>query len=233
LSPVAGLVIVNGVAAMAAYASHYHALQLGPVAVVSPIGAGYAVVGVLLAIVILGERPSPLALIGMLVAIVGTVLVSTDLPAFRARIHEPAPGLWWGVGSAVGFGVAGFILGWIVQETDDWVAALWASRFSMLVAFVPLVVARRRELDRFRRAVGIGLGIAFALLAGAADILGVATFSLGAERVDVSILLASSAIFPLIAVIASFVWLHERLVTNQYVGVGLVVTGLALLGLGS
>lgn len=231
LAGVIGLVVVNGIVAMAAYATHYHALQLGPVAVVSPIGAGYAVVGVLLAIVILGERPTPLALTGMLVAIAGTVLVSTDLPALRAKIHEPAPGLWWGVGSAVGFGVAGFILGWIVQETDDWVASLWASRFSMLVAFVPLVLARRRELDRLRGAAA--LGIVFALVAGAADILGVASYSLGAEREDVSILLAASAVFPLIAVVASFVWLHERLVANQYLGVVLVVTGLALLGLGS
>jgi drug/metabolite transporter (DMT)-like permease len=231
LTGVIGLVVVNGIVAMAAYATHYHALQLGPVAVVSPIGAGYAVVGVLLAIVILGERPTPLALTGMIVAIAGTVLVSTDLPALRAKIHEPAPGLWWGVGSAVGFGVAGFILGWIVQETDDWVASLWASRFSMLVAFVPLVLARRRELDRLRSAAA--LGVVFALVAGAADILGVASYSLGAEREDVSILLAASAVFPLIAVVASFVWLHERLVANQYFGVVLVVTGLALLGLGS
>jgi drug/metabolite transporter (DMT)-like permease len=231
LSAVLGLVALNGIVAMAAYASHYHALQLGPVAVVSPIGAGYAVVGVLLAIVILGERPTPLALTGMVVAIVGTILVSTDLPAFRARIHEPAPGLWWGVGSAIGFGVAGFILGWVVQETNDWVAALWASRLSMLVAFVPLVLARRRELTRLRRAAR--LGVVFAMLAGATDILGVGTYSLGAERVDVSILLASSAVFPLIAVVASFVWLHERLVANQYAGVALVVTGLALLGLGT
>lgn len=231
LGGVLGLVALNGIVAMAAYATHYHALRLGPVAVVSPIGAGYAVVGVLLAIVVLGERPTPLALAGMIVTVVGTMLVSTDLPAFVARIHEPAPGLWWAVGSAVGFGIAGFILGWIVQETDDWVAALWASRSSMLVAFVPLVIARRAELSRLRRAAT--LGVAFALLAGAADILGVATYSLGAERVDVSLLLASSAVFPLIAVVASFVWLHERLVVNQYGGVGLVVTGLVLLGLGS
>lgn len=231
LSGVIVIVALNGTAAMAAYATHYHALQLGPVAVVSPIGAGYAVVGVLLSIVILGERPTPLALVGMAVAIAGTFLVSTDLPALRAKIHEPAPGLWWGVGSAIGFGVAGFTLGWIVQETDDWVAALWASRFSMLVAFVPLVIARRRELCRRRGA--IALGVVFALVAGAADILGVATFSLGAERVDVSILLAASAVFPLIAVVASFIWLKERLVANQYMGVILVVVGLALLGLGS
>ena len=51
--------------AMSAYALHYHALELGPVSVVSPIGAGYAVVGVCSAIVILGERPSTLALVGI------------------------------------------------------------------------------------------------------------------------------------------------------------------------
>ena len=56
----------------------------------------------------------------------------------------------------------------------------------------------------------VSIGVGFALLAGAADILGVATYSIGAERGDVSILLASSAVFPLIAVVASFVWLHER-----------------------
>lgn len=234
LAPLAGIIVfvaLNGVGSMLAYATHYRALELGPVAVVSPIGAGYAVVGVLLAIVILGERPSPLALAGMAVTVAGTMLVSTDLPAFLSRVHEPAPGLWWSVGSAVGFGVAGFILGWIVKETDDWVIALWASRMAMLVAFLPLVIARRRELGRLRTAAAIGVG--FALLAGAADILGVATYSIGAERGDVSILLASSAVFPLIAVVASFVWLHERLVTNQYIGVGLVVVGLALLGIGS
>jgi uncharacterized membrane protein len=233
LAGVVLLVTLNGIAAMAAYATHYHALQLGPVAVVSPIGAGYAVVGVALAIVILGERPTPLALVGMLVTVLGTMFVSTDLPALLARVHEPAPGLWWSVGSAVGFGVAGFILGWVVQETGDWVATLWASRFSMLVAFVPLVLVRRRDLGRVERAPGLGLGVLFGVLAGAADILGVATYSIGADRGDVSIVLASSAVFPLIAVVASFVWLHERLVMNQYAGVGMVVVGLALLGLGS
>src|SRR5262249_10233551 len=68
------LVVINGVVAMAAYAMHYRALELGPVSVVSPIGAAYAVVGVLLAIVLLGERPSTLALVGMGCTVVGTVL---------------------------------------------------------------------------------------------------------------------------------------------------------------
>ena len=72
-----------------------------------------------------------------------------------------------------------------------------------------------------------------ALLAGAADIVGVVSLSVGAERGDNSIVLAASAVFPLIAVALSIVVLRERLVPNQVVGVALVVLGLLLLGVGA
>ena len=42
----------------------------------------------------------------------------------------------------------------------------------------------------------------------------------------------ASAVFPLVAVVLSLVILHERLVPNQLVGIGLVVAGLLMLGLG-
>jgi drug/metabolite transporter (DMT)-like permease len=42
----------------------------------------------------------------------------------------------------------------------------------------------------------------------------------------------SSAVFPLLAVTLSVVFLHERPVPNQYAGVAMTVVGLALLGIG-
>jgi uncharacterized membrane protein len=217
---------------MTAYASHYEALERGPVAIVSPIGAGYAVVGVTLAIVILGERPSTLALIGMAVTVVGSMLVSTDLTALRAGMHQRAPGLSWALVSSVTFGIAGFLLARLVLATGDWVVGLWASRCAMVIAFGPLVVARRRELRKLRTA-GVAAFV-FALGAGFADILGVTSYSFGTEQGNaVSILLASSAVFPVIAVALSMLILKERLALNQLIGVGAVVAGLVLLGLGS
>jgi uncharacterized membrane protein len=71
-----------------------------------------------------------------------------------------------------------------------------------------------------------------ALLAGAADILGVVMYSIGAEHGFISIVLTASAVFPLIAVALSIAVFGERLVTNQAVGIALVVAGLLLLGLG-
>ena len=167
----------------------------------------------------------------MVCAIVGSVLVSTDWKALRAGLQRRPPSTWWAVGSAVGFGVAGFTLGVISRDSGVWQAAMFASRWAMIVALVPLSVARRGQFSALRTATLAG--VVLALVAGGADILGVASYSAGAEQTTLSIVLAASAVFPLVAVILSHVFLHERLVTNQYVGVVAVVAGLVLLGLGS
>jgi uncharacterized membrane protein len=219
------IVVINGVATSAAYYMHYRALELGPMVVVSPIGASYAVVGVALAVVILDERPGVLALVGAIVTIAGVMLTSTDLPKLRAGTHGRPPGLWWAGAAAICFGVAAFTLGRAAQLVG-WVPSLWASRMAQAICFAPLVLVRRREF------VGLAAaGIGFALLTGTADLLGVVTYSIGSERGFLSIVLAASAVFPMIAVAGSVVFLGERPVPNQYVGVAVVAVGLLLLGI--
>jgi drug/metabolite transporter (DMT)-like permease len=220
------LVVLNGAVAAFAYTTHYKALELGPVAVVSPIGAGYALVGVALAVLILGERPSGVALAGAGIAILGVALVSTDLKKLRQGIANRLPGVPWAVVAAISFGVAGFLLGWI-SDRAGWIPGLWGSRVTQIVFYVPLVAVFRRELSRVR----LGFGLWIALLAGAGDILGVVMFSAGSERGLNSIVLAASAVFPLIAVTLSVIVFKERLVANQLVGIVLVVGGLLLRGL--
>ncbi|MEO8475994.1 MAG: DMT family transporter [Actinomycetota bacterium] len=226
MSPYLLLLLANGVASAGAYVSHYHALELGPVAVVSPIGATYAVVGVTLAVVFLGERPGPIALLGGLITVVGVMLTSTDLQKVRAGTHTRAPGLPWAIVSAVLFGIGGFLLGYFAQEVG-WVTGLWASRCVQLFAFMVLAIAQRHRFGR----VGFHGGLLMALGVGAADLLGVISFSYGAAKGFVSVVLIASAVFPLIAVVLSVGLLHERPAANQYVGIGLTVLGLVALGL--
>ena len=224
--------IANGVIAMVAYSLHYRALELGPVAVVSPVGAGYAVVGFGLAVLLLpDETPGPVAILGGIVTIVGVFLVSANLPALRAGLHERPPGLWWAVGSAVGFGVAGFILGVIAKDSNDWIATLFTTRVVLVLAYIPLLVARRRTFHKVAGATAIAYVAAAA--AGAFDLMGVASYSAGATRGFLSVVLAASAVFPAIAVALSVVFLKERLVVNQYVGIAVVISGLLLLALGA
>jgi uncharacterized membrane protein len=227
LAPYLAFVAMNGLASGGAYLSHYRALQLGPVAVVSPIGATYAVVGVALAVIVLGERPGPSAIVGGAITVLGVMLTSTDLAKLRAGTHTQAPGLPWAVVSAVLFGIGGFFLGYFAQEVG-WVPGLWASRCAQLAMFTVISVAHRREFGR----VGWNAGVLLALGSGAADLLGVVSYSIGASRGLLSVVLIASAVFPLIAVALSVAILHERPVPNQYVGIALVVTGLVVLGVG-
>jgi uncharacterized membrane protein len=222
--------VANGLIAMVAYSLHYRALELGPVAVVSPVGAGYAVVGFALAVLLLpNETPGPVAILGGIVTIGGVFLVSANLPALRAGLHERPPGLWWAVGSAVGFGVAGFILGVIAKDSNDWIATLFTTRIVLVLAYIPLLVARRRTFHKVAGATTVAYVAAAA--AGAFDLMGVASYSAGATRGYLSVVLAASAIFPAIAVALSVVFLKERLVLNQYLGIAVVIGGLLLLAL--
>ena len=99
--------------------------------------------------------------------------------------------------------------------------------------YLPLVAAQRGAFRRLPAIAGLRLGIVVALSAGAADILGVTSFSAGSEAGFISIVVAASAVFPAIAVGLSIAFLRERLVANQWVGVSLVLPGLMMIGLGS
>jgi drug/metabolite transporter (DMT)-like permease len=229
VAPYAGWILLNGVVSAAAYASHYRALELGPVAVVSPIGACYALVGVVLSMVILGERPSALALVGGLATVVGVMLTSTDLRALRAGTHGMPAGLPLAVVAAVTFGIGGFLLAYLSKELG-WVTGLWSSRVAQLGGFVALAAFAGRDVPATLRSTPVL--IAGAIGVGLADLIGVVSYSIGNETEDASILFVSSAVFPLLAVILSVAFLRERPVPNQYAGVGLTVVGLSLLGMG-
>ena len=228
VSTLLGALFLNAVFSAAAYVTHYRALELGPVAVVSPIGATYALVGVVLAIVVLGERPSALALAGGVITVLGVMLTSTDLRKLRAGTHGMPPGLPWAVASAIGFGVGGFFLAYLSRHLG-WVVGLWASRCAQLAGIAVVALVQRRDLGA---RLPERAGIVAALGVGLADLVGVIGYSYGASVGLVTIVLVASAVFPLIAVALSVIYLGERPVANQYVGVVLVAAGLVVLGLG-
>jgi drug/metabolite transporter (DMT)-like permease len=222
-----GALFLNAVFSASAYVTHYRALELGPVAVVSPIGATYALVGVVLAIAFLDERPSALTLIGGVITVIGVMLTSTDIRKLRAGTHGMPPGLPWAIASAIGFGVGGFYLAYLSRHLG-WVVGLWASRCAQLAGIGVVALVQRRDLGARLPARA---GIAAALGVGLADPIGVIGYSYGASVGLVTIVLVASAVFPLIAVALSVIYLGERPVANQYVGVALTATGLIVLGL--
>ena len=71
---VAPWLVPNAFLGAAAFATLYRGLQLGPIAVVSPVLASYAVVPVVLSVVLLGETLGGWEVAGVVVTIAGVVL---------------------------------------------------------------------------------------------------------------------------------------------------------------
>ena len=223
--------IPNAFIGAAAFATLYRGLELGPIAVVSPVLASYAVVPVVLSVILLGESLGALGMAGVAVTIGGAVLTSTDLRAdVRAlRTHRRFPGLPWAIASTLLFGVATYVMGWASKEAG-FLPSLWFGRLSMMAVFllgglVAWLRSRSRPAEPAERAIGL------AILVGVVELLGTIAYARGAEVGLVSIVTAASATYPLIPVFGGVAVLHERPAPNQYLGVALVVGGLVVLGL--
>lgn len=217
------LLALDGCLAALAYIALYRGLALGPVAIVSPIAASYAVVAIGLAVLLLGDRLGADVLLASGVTIGGVVLTSAD-----PRSRE-TPGERGGVSDALVaaalFGLGTFILARSSQEIG-WITTVLLGRAFTVVGIAALAAWRGegvRHVDR-RGLVGVaGLGLV--------DALGILTFAWGTEVALASLVIAASATFPFVSVAGGMVVLAERPARSQLVGVILVVGGLVWLGL--
>ena len=233
LSEVIPWLVPNAFLGAAAFATLYRGLQLGPIAVVSPVLATYAVIPVLLSMVLLGESLGIGQAVGAVVTIVGAVLTSTDLRALRAGTRTRPAGLSWAIVSTLLFGVATYVMGWAAQ-TAGVLPSLWVGRLTMTAVFLgaaAVLALRGRARERPPRERVVGSALVLAMGVGLMELLGTISYAWGAEVGLLSIVTVASATYPLIPVIGGVTLLRERPAPTQYVGVALVVVGLLLLGL--
>jgi drug/metabolite transporter (DMT)-like permease len=222
-----GLLVVNGVVAAAAYVALYEGLGIGPVALVSPIAASYALVSIGLSMLLLGERLGPALGLGAAITLAGVVLASSDVRGVHLRDVERARGVPYALAAAVLFGVATFILGRSSRELG-WLTAIAIGRGFTFLASATIARWRRTPFDRVdRRGFAVALGL------GVVDLLGIAAYAWGSEVALLSLVIAASATFPLVSVAGGILVLGERPARSQFLGVGLVVAGLVALGLAS
>lgn len=220
------LLAANAVLGIAGYLLMYKGFALGPVALVSPIVAAYAVITIALAMMLLGESLDGLVLAGALVTVLGVVLTATDPRRIRSVEGTSRSGVPYALISSVLFGVATFVMGRAVQRVG-WVSALFVGRSFSLILMLALTAVRRPDLRR-----GGGRWLLGAAAVGLVDMLGMSVYSYGVELGYVSIVTAASATFTLIPVAGGIVLLRERPAASQLLGIALVVAGLLLLGLG-
>lgn len=217
--PWVGWALVAGVAGAVALSAFYGALSTGTMSIVAPIAALGAAVPILLGVAT-GDAPSPLAWVGMGVAVVGTVLASG--PELRAGLHV-RPVLLACV-AAVGFGCVLFAMDRGARVSL--VSTLWGMRLTSLVLYAAVALVRRSTGGVSRRDVPT------LVFVGLADLGANALFVAASTQGLVSVAATLGSLYPVVTIALARAVLGERLRLVQNAGVVLALAGVVAIASG-
>lgn len=213
-----------GALSIGAYLGFYKALELGPIAIVSPIASSNGAMIVVLAVIVLGESLSAVQAVGIALVLAFIVLASVEPAAVR---FSGGSGIRLALAATVVFGLYLFAL---TTLTDDlgWLLPILLTRAVAVTLMAAFFAARP---DGEKRPLG-RLVLLACTVAGALDAVGYLMFNRGAELGEVAITSAAASSYPLIPILVGLIAYRERIAWYQLVGVGGVLVGMVVLSLG-
>jgi drug/metabolite transporter (DMT)-like permease len=204
-----------GVAGALGLGALYRGMAVGAIGVVAPISASAAVLPVAIGLA-RGERPAPVQLAGVAIALVGVVLVAREPEAVRGL----AAGVPLALLAAFGFG-SFFVL--IDRASED--SAFWAIVVARVASSsLSLVLAVARRALRVPRSA-LSVLVAIGLFDVAANVF--LAYALNEGLVSLVSVLAS--LYPVVTILLAIAVLHERPSRSQAVGGAAAVAGVALI----
>ncbi len=234
-SPATGDVVwgsVCGIAGGAAIALLYRGLSIGTMGVVSPITAVLAaVVPIFYGVTFRGERPAPLAVAGIIAALIAVVCVSLS-PANAGASEVPGrnvrrvpPGLLEALGAGLFFGL--YFIALAQTRAGAGMYPLLVARLTSLVllALGGSLIGRTADLRVARPAVVL------VIACGAGDVTANVLYVLAAHSGMLSIVAVLSSLYPASTVALAAIVLHERLAGLQWAGVAIAFAGVLAISL--
>jgi drug/metabolite transporter (DMT)-like permease len=213
-----------GISGSAGVALLYRGLAHGRMSVVAPItGVVAATLPVVFGLTT-GERPSRLALAGVVVGLIAVALVSSAsheqvTAGLRAR----------GVPEALGAGL-GFAVFFICLDQADPNSGMWPL-LGARVASISLMAT----VGVLQGSLGLGRGrevLGLIVSAGILDVLANVFYLLGIREGLLALVAVLTSLYPVGTVALARVFLKERLVAVQLVGLGFAMGAVVLIGMG-
>lgn len=203
----------------------YAALGAGPISVVSPLSALVDASVPVAVGVTLGERPGPMAIGGIVLALLAVVLISREATDEDVKPH-PFTGrvVWLTIGSGLALG-----LNFVLIDQTPVESRLWPLLFARAAATVLVVVmaAATRNLH-----LPTGLPMKLALLAAGLDTVANVTMLLALHSSLLSLGSVLIALYPAATVILAIVVLRERVHRMQVLGMALALVAVAMITAG-
>lgn len=213
-----------GVAGTTGVVMLYRGLAKGRMSVVAPLTAVEAAVVPVVFGLVTGERPSATALAGSLIALLAIALVSTaPSPGGTERQGMRSPGVLDALGAGLAFGAFFVFLDGTGDDAGMW-PLVGARGASFMLAVVALAATRRRPVPP----PGTALPIAGA---GVLDVTANLLYLLATQRGLLSIVAVLTSLYPASTVLLARIFLKERLVRAQLVGIACAFAGIVLIAL--
>jgi len=245
------LLVGLGLAAGTSYLASFQSLRLGPVSVVSPIGATTGAATVIFAFLLVGERPTAVQWLSVPIATLGAVLASIVIePGKGVRIVGLGP-LFAAVAVITGaisnavllipIREAGPIQAIVGQRTFTGiyvglmllvVSVVYRVRGGSLAEAAPAILSASQLPVLLGKATRFGAGIPLLVLIGLLDALSFVSFARGVLVAPAWLIGLVSQSGRVIAVLAGLSLFGERLRPSQWWGIALVGAGLAMAVLG-
>ncbi|GAA4740584.1 DMT family transporter [Amnibacterium soli] len=202
----------------------YRSLAVAPMTVVAPLTAVMSAVVPVVGGIGLGERPSPLALLGVLLAVGAVLLVSAEegrLPGLRTL---RGPGVVGALVAGTGFGLLFVLLSRSADDSGFWPLA--GARVASVVLLGLVALIGRRGL------VPRGAAPGLVLASGIGDMTANLLFVLASRLGLLSVVGVLLALYPAGTVLLALLVLRERLHRVQLAGLGVAAGGVVLIALG-
>jgi drug/metabolite transporter (DMT)-like permease len=201
--------------------------RLGDVSIVYPLARGSGpLLSVVFAIILFGERPTPLELVGAAVVIVGVVVIG--FAGGRGKIATNRTGIVYGL--LVGVVIAGYTL-WdanaVVQDRLPPFGYFWVTLVVQLIAFAPFAL----------RAPGQTLALAkthwvAALVVGILSPLAYVLILFAFTLAPVALVAPAREVSVVLVALGGWLLFKESHPVQRVIGAGVVLGGIALLALG-
>lgn len=200
----------------------YRGMAAGAISLVAPIAATGALLPVGFGLAT-GERPSPLQLAGIAVAVGGAVVTSYE-PGAASERPRMAAGVGWALLAAVAFG--GFFIPMHEASEGDFVWATLVFRLTSFSFVLAGVLALRPRLTRSPR------NLAVLACIGLADTSGNVLFAAAASQGLVSVVSVLASLYPVVTVALARLYLRERVTRVQEAGAVGTLAGVVMVSAG-
>jgi drug/metabolite transporter (DMT)-like permease len=217
------MAVLSALAGTTGLVCFFRAMAVGKMSVVVPVAATAAVVPGIVGIAT-GDRPAPLQLAGMVVALTGVVLASRE----PGEDGERAPRVAAGVGLAA---LSALLLGvfFITFDVAGDGGAVWASFVNRTTSVAMLIAAALFLRPRLSDARPHLPALA---VAGTLDVSANLAFAAALREGLLSLVSVAGSLYPVVTVLLARVFLHERVQRIQEVGVAATLAGVVMIAAG-